>query len=231
MIVRRTGHGDTSGLQRDVRIVVIDDHAVVRRGLVDLLNHEPGLRVCGEGATAEDGLGLARTQQPDVAIVDLSLGAESGLSLVSALAAAHPDVRVLVLSARDELLFAERALRAGARGYIMKAASADDLLLAVRRVAQGHSYVSEAVSERIMASVSGRAPAGEASPLARLSDREREVFRLVGLGRETRHIAEQLSLSVKTVESHYAHIKEKLGVHSGRELMRLAVFWTQGDPL
>jgi len=231
MTGRRAGHADAASQDGDVRIVVIDDHAVVRRGLVDLLNDEPGLRVCGEGATPDDGLELVRRQHPDVAIVDLSLGSESGLTLVAALAAAYPEVRVLVLSALDEMLFAERALHAGAHGYIMKAASAEDLLLAVRRVAQGLSYVSDAVSERILATVAGRTHAGDASPLARLSDREREVFRLIGRGRETRHIAEQLSLSVKTVESHYAHIKEKLGVHSGRELIRLAVTWTQGDPL
>jgi len=213
-----------SSTTRTVRIVVVDDHAVVRRGLVDLLNDEPGLEVCGESASIAEALAVVRTQHPDVAIVDLSLGSESGLDLVSALARGYKDLRLLVLSAHDERLFAERALRAGAHGYIMKAQPADALVQAVRQVADGRQFVSETVADSILTALSGH---GVGRAIDRLTDRERHVLRLVGQGFETRQIAAQLSLSVKTVESHYAHVKEKLGLKTGRELVRVAVAWAE----
>jgi DNA-binding NarL/FixJ family response regulator len=191
------------------------------------------MAVCGESDSAAEGLALIGTARPDVAIVDLALGGASrleGLELVAAVATSHPGVRVLVLSMRDELLFAERALRAGAGGYIMKHEAVGNLLAAVRRVAAGKTYVSERVSERFFAGVTGRrAAAAGVSPIDRLTDREREVFELIGRGLGTRAIARQLRVAVKTVESHHAHIKEKLGLKSVRQLVRVAASWAQSE--
>lgn len=215
---------------RNVRVIIVDDHEVVRRGLTDLIDREPGLEVCGECGTAAEVPSVVQAQSPDVAVVDLTLGAESGLDVIRAIAASSPNVHVLVLSAHDELLFAERALRAGALGYVMKTRPAADLLRAVRRVAAGRTSVSEQVAERIMATLGGRETRVGASAIDRLSDRERQVFMLVGEGMGTREIADRLSISVKTVESHYEHIKDKLGLASGRDLLRLALSWTHEHP-
>lgn len=212
-----------------VRVVVVDDHPIFRKGLGDALRGAPGVTVCAEAESIGTALASVAAQRPDVAIVDLSLGDESGLDLVKALAEGYPAVRVLVLSGHDERVHADRALKAGALGYIMKDKAADELLLAVRRVAAGKPYVSEETADRILAALGG-ARSTPASPLDRLSDRERQVLTLMGRGVATRDIATQLDLSVKTVESHYAHIKEKLGIRNGRELMRIAVTWSEGGP-
>jgi len=228
---RRTGEGHAGVVParaRPLRIVVVDDHPIVRKGLAQLINGEPDLAVCGESGDPEGALAVIGAEAPDVAVVDLSLGTGSGLDLIKALAASHPAVRVLVLSMRDELLYAEGVLRAGARGYIMKQEATRDLLAAIRQVASGRSYVSERVSERIHSGVQGRGMAGAGVlPMDRLTVREREVFELIGRGLATRDIARQLNMALKTVESHLAHIKEKLGVTSGRELVRAAVIWTE----
>jgi DNA-binding NarL/FixJ family response regulator len=216
-----------------LRIAVVDDHPVVRKGLSHLINDEADMALCGESASAEGALAMIDAARPDVAIVDLALGGVGhldGLDLVKAIATSHPRVRVLVLSMRDELLFAERALRAGACGYVMKHEAIGDLLTAVRRVAEGRIYVSERVSERFFAGVTGRrGAAAEVSPIDRLTDRERMVFELIGRGLGTRAIARQLQVAVKTVESHHAHIKEKLGVKSVRQLVRMAASWAQSE--
>jgi DNA-binding NarL/FixJ family response regulator len=228
---RQTGEelaGAGPGAVRPLRIVIVDDHPIVRKGLAQLINCEPDLAVCGESADPEGALAVIGAEAPDVAVVDLSLGTGNGLDLVKALAAAHPAVGVLVLSMRDELLYAEGALRAGARGYIMKQEATRDLLAAIRQVASGRSYVSERVSERIHSGIQGRGmEADGALPMDRLTAREREVFELVGRGLGPRDIAQRLDMALKTVESHTAHIKEKLGLTSGRELARLAVIWTE----
>ncbi len=210
-----------------LRIVIVDDHPIVRKGLTQIINDEPDMTVCGESDTAAGGLARILADRPDVAIVDLSLGTASGLQLVKELDARGSDARVLVLSMHDEALHAERALAAGARGYVMKHEAMHDLISAIRSVAAGRTHVSRAMSERILARVVGRQATSKASPLDRLTDREREVFGLLGLGRGTRTIAEQLDLSVKTVETYQARIKEKLGLTSSHELIRAAVSWTQ----
>jgi DNA-binding NarL/FixJ family response regulator len=229
--VRRAGEGPAGAAParvRPLRIVIVDDHPILRKGLAQLINGEPDLAVCGESADPEGALAVIGAEAPDVAVVDLSLGTGNGLDLVKALAASHPAVRVLVLSMRDELLYAEGALRAGARGYIMKQEATRDLLAAIRQVASGRSYVSERVSERIHSGIQGRGmDAAGVLPMDRLTAREREVFELVGRGIGPRDIARRLDMALKTVESHIAHIKEKLGLTSGRELVRLAVIWTE----
>ena len=209
-----------------LRIVIVDDHPIVRKGLTELINHEPGMVVCGESDTADGGLTRIRAERPTVAIVDLSLGMESGLQLVKTLNASLPDVKVLILSMHDEMLHAERALAAGASGYIMKHAAMQHLIGAIRCVASGKTYVSPEMSERIVARMTGRRDTPVATaPFERLTDREREVLTLIGRGLGTRDIAQQLAVSVKTVETHQARIKEKLGLTHVRELTRAAVTW------
>ena len=214
---------------RSVRVLVVDDHPIFRRGLIDIINEEPGLAVSGEAATSAAARAIVVEQPPDVAIVDLELSDESGLDLVSAFARLAPTVRVLVLSMHDERLYAVRALQAGALGYLMKDQAATELLTAVRRVASGKPYVSSATAERILATL-GPSPTGPGvTPYERLSNRERHVFTLIGRGLTTREIATQLALSVKTVETHYANLKKKLGARHGRELTRLAISWSDND--
>ena len=215
--------------QSRLRVLVVDDHPLFRKGLVDVLGDDAGLEVCAEAGTVADGLAAARGHRPDVAIVDLSLGDESGLDLITALLHTNGGIRVLVLSGHDERIHADRALRAGALGYIMKDKAAAELLGAVRRVAAGKAYVSEDAAERILTTLGGPRHGQPQSPLDRLSDRERQVLTLTGRGLGTRAIADQLDVSIKTVESHYAHIKDKLGVRTGRELMRVAVTWAEHD--
>jgi two-component system, NarL family, response regulator FusR len=224
----RTSSGDPHGT---VRILIVDDHPIMRRGLVELVNDAPGLTVCAEAGTIADALTAAAAAQPHVAVVDLSLGVESGLDLVTALAERHPTMHTLVLSGHDEALYADRALKAGALGYITKDQPPAELITAVRRVASGKPYASAETTERILSSLGSRRRVSDARPaIDRLSDRERHVLTLLGKGLSTRDIAGHLELSVKTIESHYAHMKEKLGAASGRELMRLAVAWSDDGP-
>ncbi|MEZ5294611.1 MAG: response regulator transcription factor [Vicinamibacterales bacterium] len=222
----------TSGeARRVVRVLVVDDHPVVRRGLAELIADAPDLVVTGQAGTIDDALSAAAKAPPDVAVVDLALGSESGLDLVQKLLARHPSVGVLVLSGYDERLYADHSLKAGALGYVMKDQAPEELLTAVRRVAAGKPYVSADTAERILATMgTAHRPQHDRSPIDRLSDRERHVLTLMGRGLATREIAAQLQLSVKTIESHYAHLKEKLGARNGRELTRLAVTWTEGGP-
>ncbi len=212
-----------------VRVLIVDDHPVFRRGLVELINEAPDLTVCAEAETAAGALAAAKTRQPDVAMVDLSLGHESGLDLIASLVASQPDVRVLVVSGHDERVYADRALTAGALGYVMKDQPAEELLTAVRRVASGKPYVSVDTADRILSTMGTSRRTAVRSPVDRLSNRERHVLTLVGRGLATREVAAQLQLSIKTVESHLAHIKQKLGVRNSRELMRIAVTWIERD--
>ncbi|MEP7304644.1 MAG: response regulator transcription factor [Acidobacteriota bacterium] len=208
--------------------MIVDDHPIVRKGLTELINGEPDMSVCGESDTVAAGLERIRAERPDVAIVDLSLGIDSGLRLVQQLDASLPDVRVLVLSMHEETLHAERVLAAGARGYIMKHEAMHNLITAIRCVASGKTYVSPQMSERIVARVTGRGAVRNAiTSFERLTDREREVLGLMGRGLGTRDVAQHLGLSMKTIETYQARIKVKLGLKSGHELIRAAVSWTQ----
>lgn len=216
-----------TGTNPAIRILVVDDHPIVRKGLVDLFGEQSDLMVSGQAGSVAEALTAVSTGQPDVAVVDLTLGHESGLDLLAQLSTSAPQVRVLVLSGHDERLYAERALKAGALGYVMKDHAAADLVAAVRRVAAGRSYVSADTADRILSTLGASKRAhDDRSALERLSDREHQVLTLLGQGMGTREIAHQLDLSVKTIESHVAHLKEKLGARNGRELARLAVSWT-----
>jgi DNA-binding NarL/FixJ family response regulator len=212
-----------------LRIVIVDDHPIVAKGLAELIDNERDMTVCGQETTVAGGLQLIQKSRPDVAVVDWSLGLGSGLELVKQLAGSHQDVRVLMLSVHDETLYAERALAAGAHGYVMKDEPVTTVIGAVRAVARGKTYVSRQMSQRIVSRLAARGAAQvPTEPLGRLTDREREVFALIGRGLTTRGIAQQLGLSVKTVETYRSRIKDKLDLTRSAALVRAAVTWAEG---
>jgi DNA-binding NarL/FixJ family response regulator len=203
------------------RVFLVDDHPIVRHGLALLVGGEPDLVVCGQAAEADAALQALDSARPDILVVDISLDGPDGLDLVKAVRARNVTVPILVLSMHHESLYAERALRAGANGYLMKQEATEHVLAAIRRVLRGEVSVSERAAARMLQQyVKG---AGTRPALATRSDRELEVFRLIGAGRSTRDIADDLRLSVKTVETHQAHIKEKLSLRSARELVQHAI--------
>jgi len=209
------------------RILIVDDHPIVREGLVQQINREPDLRVCAQASNASHALAAVDEHQPDLVLVDINLPGRSGLELIRDLRATKPKLPMLVLSMHDESVFAERVLRAGGRGYVSKDAGGDKLLEAIRRVLSGQIYVSEMVSTRLLDSLSGKHPARTVSPVEQLTDRELDVFTLIGQARETKEIARRLNMSGKTVEAHRAAIKRKLKLRTGPELTRHAVLWVE----
>ncbi len=211
------------------RILVVDDHPIVRQGLALLINREPDMVVCGEAEEAMGALHVLASARPDVLIVDISLNGPDGLDLLKNVRANHPALPVLILSMHDESIYAERALRAGANGYIMKQEATERVLVAVRRILGGEIYVSDRIANRMLRHYIAGSGTVRNSSIADLSDRELEVFRLIGEGHGTRQIAEELHLSIKTVESYQAHIKEKLSLRSSRELMQHAVQWNMNE--
>ncbi len=216
------------GLPARRTILIVDDHPLLRHGLAALIKSVPELEVCGEAATCAAALEAIREHTPDLVIVDIALDGADGLDLIKAMKARHPEIPALVLSMYDEALYAERALRAGARGYVNKQQLDDTLLVAIRRVLNGEMYLSEKTGARFAAKFLGGATLEKDSPLAVLTDRELEVFRLIGQGLCTREISQQLHLSVKTIESYREHIKQKLALESGAELVRRATLWVEG---
>ncbi|MEY2546288.1 MAG: hypothetical protein QOG48_1405 [Verrucomicrobiota bacterium] len=210
--------------QRKHRIFLIDDHPLVREGLASLINQQQDMTVCGQAEDSAEAITRIREDRPDVALVDISLKNESGLELVKNLEAEFPLVALIVLSMHDEALYAERALRAGARGYVMKRETTKNVLTAIRRVLAGDVYVSERVVNAMARRMNSRKP-NAATPVEQLSDRELEIFRLLGQGRTTSQIAEDLHLSLKTVQAYCARAKEKFGVNSLSELLRAAIRW------
>ena len=209
------------------RVFLIDDHPLVREGLTNLINGQDDLMVCGEAEDSAGAMaGIARSR-PDVALIDISLKNESGLELVKNLDSQFPLVALIVLSMHDEALYAERALRAGARGYVMKRETTKSVLNAIRRVLEGSVCVSERVVNSMARRLSLSGKASASSPVERLSDRELEIFRLLGQGRTTSQIAGDLHLSLKTVQAYCARAKEKFGVDSLGELLRAAIRWEE----
>jgi DNA-binding NarL/FixJ family response regulator len=211
------------------RILIVDDHPMMRQGLAQLVSNEPDLVVCCEADTAGQALNILVTSKPDLVLADISLPDKNGLELIKDIRALAPDVLILVVSMHDEALYAERVLRAGARGYIMKQEGGRKLMEAIRQILGGQIYVSEKMSARILEIFSGRRTQAGGSPVERLSDREFEVFQLIGEGKGTREIAGHLHLSVKTVEVHRANIKEKLSVKTATDLVRFAVRWVEAQ--
>jgi DNA-binding NarL/FixJ family response regulator len=209
----------------DAKIFIVDDHPLVREWLTNLIKQHPGFVVCGEAATAAEAVSGINTTKPDVAIVDISLRNGSGLDLIKTLKVMHPTTAIIVLSMHDERLYAERSLRAGARGYIMKRETTRNVIAAIRQVLDGKLYVSSDMAAYFAEKfVDGKPPTGESS-VEQLSDRELEVFQFLGQGRETRDIAKSLNISIKTVQAYCARIKEKLKLANASELLREAVRW------
>jgi DNA-binding NarL/FixJ family response regulator len=205
------------------QVLIVDDHPIVRHGLALLINREPDLMVCGEADDAQSATQAIVSLRPDLVILDISLGGPDGLELLKQIRTLNTDLPVLMLSMHDETTYAERVLRAGANGYIMKQEATDRLLTAIRRILEGQVYVPDRVASRLLRQYAHTSTVTARSPLAALSDRELEVFRLIGAGRSTREIAEILHVSVKTVESYQAHIKEKLELRNARELQYHAI--------
>jgi DNA-binding NarL/FixJ family response regulator len=197
----------------------------MRQGLALLINQQQDMQVCGEAEEAQAAMRAIAQLRPDIMILDISLSGPDGIEVLKNIRASNPDLPVLILSMHDEAIYAERALRARANGYIMKQEATEKVLVAVRRILNGEVYLSERMSNKMLQQYIGGAPSMIQSRIASLSDRELEVFRLIGEGRATREIAEELHLSIKTVETYQAHIKEKLSLRSGRELIQHAIQW------
>jgi DNA-binding NarL/FixJ family response regulator len=211
------------------QIFLVDDHPVMRRGYAYLIGSEMDLEICGEAESAREALSQIPEANPDLAIVDLTLKGMGGLELIKRLQAQHPDVLILVVSMHDETLYADRALHAGARGYIMKSEVESAVVEAIRRILAGGVYVSEELSTKILLQYAGAPSDEEESPLERLSDRELEVFEYMGRGFTTREIAEKLALSPKTIDSYRSRIKDKMAIDSNNELTRRAVLWVESQ--
>ena len=208
-----------------VRILIVDDHPIVRFGIRQMIDADPGLSIRGEADSGEAALEQLRSTPIDLAIVDLSLRNGSGLELIRTMRGLNPDVRVLVLSMHDEALFAERALRAGAHGYIMKQESVDDLVHAIQEIVAGRLYVSEPMLRSLSKRLGEEAPAH--GRLANLTDREFEVFEMIGRGLSTAVIAERLGVSIKTIETYRSNLKAKLDLKDAADLIRYAATWTE----
>jgi DNA-binding NarL/FixJ family response regulator len=205
------------------RIFVVDDHPIVRQGLMQLINAESDLEIVGQGEDAYQALKLIRQLRPDLTLLDISLKDTGGIELLKEMRAQDPELRVLILSMHDESLYAERALRAGARGYVMKQEAPQLLLHAIRKVLNGEVYVSDKMSGVLLQRMVGNRKPGGALPMDRLTDREMEIFRMIGAGMTVKEIAEKLFLSAKTIEAHREHIKEKLSLKTSAELLRFAI--------
>jgi DNA-binding NarL/FixJ family response regulator len=211
--------------ERRARILIVDDHPLVRSGLRELISLQPDLEVCGEAADANEAMRLLDSKRPDLMIVDLSLKESSGLELIKRIKGRAADVKILVSSMHDESLYAERVLNAGALGYVNKQEAMDKVIEAVRHVLAGRVYLSSAMSDRMLRRLTNDNQPPERSPIETLSDRELEVFEMIGRGLKTSEIALRLHLSGKTVESHREHIKDKLRLKTGAELIRYSIQW------
>lgn len=208
------------------RVLIVDDHSLVRSGLAELIGREPDLEVCGEASDAPTAIRLVQETKPHVAIVDIMLKEGSGVELIKQIKALDSTIRMVVSSMHDENLYAERVLRAGAMGYVNKQEPAERILEAIRQVLAGRVHVSEQMADRVLRRVTRGSEEEAGTQVDALSDRELEVLQLIGQGKATREIAEQLHLSIKTIDTYREHIKTKLGLESANELVRFAVAWT-----
>jgi DNA-binding NarL/FixJ family response regulator len=211
------------------KVLIVDDHPIIRQGLSELINHEPDLIVCGHAEDAPEALGKIKESEPDMVIVDISLKETSGMDLTKDIKAQYPNLPVLALSMHDEALYAERMLRAGAKGYVMKAEATENVVTAIRKILSGQIYVSDKMATKMVRKLVGGSPDVGTSAIERLSDRELEVFRMIGQGFGTRQIAERLHLSIKTIETYREHIKEKLNLADASELLQYAIQWTHSQ--
>jgi DNA-binding NarL/FixJ family response regulator len=211
------------------RILIVDDHPVFRRGIAAMIGEQEDLTVCGEAENAQSALEAMRQLKPDLALLDISMPGTNGIELIKLMLAEQPRLILLILSMHDESLYALRALRAGAKGYVMKAEAMTHVIAAIRKALTGQIYVSPQFSERLVFKAVQSLDGGMGSPVDNLSDRELEVLQLIGRGFGTREVAGELHLSVKTIETHRAHIKEKLGFKDSREMVRFAIDWVSQE--
>jgi len=229
MTTRNSPSAETAATRH--RVLIVDDHPVFRHGIVALINGESDLEVCGDASDSRSALDAMRRLEPDVALVDISLPGTNGIELVKLMKAERPKLPILMLSMHDESLYALRALRAGALGYVMKAEALSQVLSGLRKVLKGEIYVSPKFSEQLIFKAVQSIDGGMGSPVDKLSDRELEVLELIGQGFSTRDIAEKLHLSVKTIETHRAHIKEKLDFKDASEMVRFAIDWVAQEKM
>jgi DNA-binding NarL/FixJ family response regulator len=213
--------------RRKRRVFIVDDHAVVRNGLAELINQTPDLVFCGDAASAQEAIEKIQAAQPEAVILDLVLGDMNGLELLKKLKDLMPELPILVLSMHDEAYYAERCLRAGAMGYIMKKEAIEQVEDAVRTVLEGKVYLSKAMSERFLLAVTRPDPSRAVSPVLRLTDREFEVLECIGQGMRPKEIARKLRLSVKTIETYQAKLKEKLNLEDNSKLFQYALHWAE----
>jgi DNA-binding NarL/FixJ family response regulator len=205
------------------KVLIVDDHAIVRQGLAELINDQEDLVTCGEAESPPQAMKVIAETKPDVAVVDITLNGGDGIELCRQVHEQWPALPILVLSMHDESLYAERVLRAGASGYVMKQEPQETVMAAIRRVLKGENYLSEKMAAKLLRSFTGSRSHPDTPPLERLSDRELEIFRMIGQGRSVKDIAETLFLSPKTVETHKEHIKQKLKLASSNDLLRYAI--------
>lgn len=212
------------------RIFLVDDHPLMRQGIAQLVNSQDDMEVCGDAGDAPAAMKKVADTQPDLVVVDISLRGSNGIELIKNLKAIQRQLPILALSMHDEMVYAPRVLRAGALGYIMKQQPVENVIQAIRRILGGEIYVSEAVSSQMLQqAVSGGRTGVNRSPVDKLSDRELEVIQSIGRGKPTRDIARELNVSVKTIESHRAHIKEKLSLKNASELVKFSVQWVESE--
>jgi DNA-binding NarL/FixJ family response regulator len=210
------------------RILLVDDHPLLREGLTRLISNESGMTICGTAGSVQEALAMVESEKPDLVITDLTLPGRNGLELIKDLGATHPEIPTIVLSMHDELFYAERVLRAGGRGYVMKDAAPEHLLKAIRTVLDGGVFASPTVTTHFLQTLSPGKPQSKPSfPLERLTDREMEVFELIGNAKSNHDIACRLGISPRTLDAHRAHIREKLGLGDGNELTRYAIRWVE----
>ena len=211
-------------------ILIVDDHPLFRKGLKQIIEEQLDLVICGEADNTIDAVKVVREMKPEMAIIDLSLqGADNGMDLIRQILERDPKIRILVLSMHDEAIYGQRVLSAGAKGYVMKQSASDVLILAIRRLLSGEIYASQTVLNQLINKIVGPRHQTENSPMDRLSDRELEIFRLIGQGVKNIQIADKLCISVSTVETYQAHIKKKLGLNNANELLQCAIHWTAKD--
>lgn len=212
-----------------LKVLLVDDHPITRQGMKTLVNQQPNLEVCGEADNAPHAIELVGKLQPDLAIVDIALKTTNGIELTKNIKVQAPNLPVLVVSMHDEGLYAERALRAGAMGYLMKQEAGEKIIVAIQRLLQGEIYLSDKIKERMLHRFVNKKGDGMVFSIDTLSDREMEVFQLIGNGYSTRQIAQKLNLSSKTIDSYREHLKLKLNLDSGAELVRHAIQWARNE--
>lgn len=211
------------------QILLVDDHPMTREGLAAIINRQTDLQVCCEASNPAEAISHLAKCHPDLMVTDMTMPGRSGIEFVKDVHAMQPGLAILVLSMHDEVLYAERALRAGARGYLMKDAGSAKVLEVIRLVITGQAYVSPRMSARLLQAVTGQRPRGSSSPIEKLSDREFEVFRLLGCGKSTKEVASELNLSTKTIDVHRGRIKEKLQIKDAASLIHYAVRWVESQ--